>query len=583
MRDFANQCLDTAQVILSHYLSSVQENGEFVLSETEKGMPDDFGHAAFALGEFYRATQEAQIAKRDIIPLTARLIEKQCQVEGSTPGIAYAALALLSFGPSQERNLVWLEFSEEVRQQVRNKLMATPSESPTPFEQALEIAKAVARNGLGLTQKDDTSTLIDRFLANIQASSTGGYCDEGKAEMGVYDISGLLSFILIRQSLQLHANMTVRDRKLPALRTVVEKYLKILPDIVREDGLGWAYGRQIGIYGQMHCVSLILQALRDGWINETQKSIYVDLVFRLFQYFFVTYLDQEHGSVIAQDEERNSWHEDSLRMINFDTARYLAQWSRLAQSIGTELKTQPVAAKPISRYICFTKTNRKEHGLFIYRDPASGLQLQLPLTGSGNKNTSDALAFPHAPGIFDWPAEHYLPVCLPELTFGDKIIVPSFYGMNCTTSLGLKNSVVFRYDQPELITKDEELVPGLGSVKVTWSFQGGKVTSEFAFTMKSLTTLDSFRYAIALAAPHSIYGGGPKFALGEESLRANIEHDDFEANWEDLHIVSEDPAYRTYNGKIHYLQVLSSKGPFEMKPGQVYRFKMTFEPDIVKL
>ena len=107
--------------------------------------------------------------------------------------------------------------------------------------------------------------------------------------------------------------------------------------------------------------------------------------------------------------------------------------------------------------------------------------------------------------------------------------------------------------------------------------------SEFAFTVKSVTTLDSFRYAIALAAPHSVYGGGIRVTLGEESLRANIEHDDFEATWEDLHIVSEDPNYRTYNGKIHYLQILSRKSPFEMKPGQIYRFKMTFEPDILKL
>ena len=38
----------------------------------------------------------------------------------------------------------------------------------------------------------------------------------------------------------------------------------MLPEIVREDGLGWAFGRAVGAYGQMHCISLTLQALRDA-------------------------------------------------------------------------------------------------------------------------------------------------------------------------------------------------------------------------------------------------------------------------------------------------------------------------------
>jgi hypothetical protein len=39
------------------------------------------------------------------------------------------------------------------------------------------------------------------------------------------------------------APLHLRDRKLPSLRTIAEKYLRLLPDIVRTDGQGWIIGR----------------------------------------------------------------------------------------------------------------------------------------------------------------------------------------------------------------------------------------------------------------------------------------------------------------------------------------------------
>ena len=29
--------------------------------------------------------------------------------------------------------------------------------------------------------------------------------------------------------------------------------------MTRQDGLGWNYGRSVGAYGQLHCISMILQ------------------------------------------------------------------------------------------------------------------------------------------------------------------------------------------------------------------------------------------------------------------------------------------------------------------------------------
>mgnify|MGYP007000411112 len=121
----------------------------------------------------------------------------------------------------------------------------------------------VTRFSIGLSKKDETGRLIDRFLERIDTKSSTGYIDDAAGEEarlgGAFDIYGVHSFVFIRQSLQLHANLHLRERKLPSLRSYSEKYLKLIPDLARQDGVGWAYGRSLGAYGQMHCISLVLQ------------------------------------------------------------------------------------------------------------------------------------------------------------------------------------------------------------------------------------------------------------------------------------------------------------------------------------
>ena len=47
--------------------------------------------------------------------------------------------------------------------------------------------------------------------------------------------------------------------------------------------------------------------------------------------------------------------------------------------------------------------------------------------------------------------------------------------------------------------------------------------------------------------------------------------------------MSADPAYRTNYGKIHYLQSLVRDHPLVMRPGQVYRLAVNFEPDVARV
>ena len=582
MENFADQCLDMAQSILGQNLAAINADGSVSPVEGEMGRFDEPGHAALAIGEYHRATQESRFGDYDLVDLVARTVTAQAFIEEEAEnGLGYSALGLLAFGPSKERNPVWERLLEPTRESLDHRLLQR-----TDYDnhlQCFNIAKAVTRFSMGLSKKDETGKLIDRFVERIKTNSSAGYCDDHPEGFGgCFDIYGVLSFVFIRQALQLHANIHLRDRKLPSLRTHAGKYIKMLPDIVRQDGLGWSYGRGIGAYGQMHCISLTLQAMRDGWVSEEDKPKYFDILRRLFQFFFTTYLDHEHGFLVIRDEERTTAVNHTTRMANFDAARYLCQWARLARSIGGAMDAKPAAAKRSGRFVVFDKSHRKENGMFNYFDPESSLHVQIPLVSAGSEcgQSSSSLSFPHCPGIIDWPASKHVPILLPELRFGKERVIPAFYGKNCTTGLGLRNSFFFRYDQPELITVDERFLSGMGSCKVNWTFLGGKMTSEFIFTVKNQVQLDEMNYVIAIGAPHTRYHSGLTYTIGEGGLRPVVVKDDFQAVWGETEVVTEDPEYRSYWGNIHYLQRLVRDHPLIMRPGLKYRLVVEFEPDI---
>ncbi|AHF92852.1 hypothetical protein OPIT5_24340 [Opitutaceae bacterium TAV5] len=585
MHSFSEQCLDMARSMLGHNLDAIQPDGSILPAQGELPRPDEPGHVAYALGDFYRATGETTLKGYDLIDLTARCVTAQMFTEPAAEnGLAYASLGLLCFGPSKERNPVWERLVEETQQRIDKQLLHR-SDYDNHW-QAFNIAKAVARYSFGLSKKDETSRLIERMVDRINQTSSSGFFDDSTEGFGGnFNLYGVLAFVFIRSALQLHANSGVRDRKLPTLRTYAEKYLKMIPDLVRSDGLGWAFGRAAGAYGQTHLISLILQGLRDGWIPDTDKPKYFDILRRLFVFFYQTYLDQEHGFLDLRDGERTAYDNHTTRMANFDAARYLCQWARLAKTVHLPAiptgKTE--APRTVGRFIIFDKSSRKEQGLFLYRDAGSGLHTQIPLISSGTHLTADSLPFPHCPGIFDWPNNIYAPVLLPELTFGDNVTIPAFYGKNCVTGLGLRNSFYFRYEQPELINIKEEIVKGLGSVKVQWNFSGPNISCEFIYTVKQQVQLDKFRYQLFIAAPHSKYRMAGSLALGPEGHRCTVQKDDFQGHWLETEVVNLDPHYRTNYGKIHYIQTLLRDHPLIMRPGNVYRFAVNFEPDVAQI
>ncbi|MCD8283406.1 MAG: hypothetical protein LUD52_01575 [Opitutae bacterium] len=587
MHNFAEQCMDMARSILSHNLEAIHEDGSIEPVPGENPRSDETGHAILALGEFYRATHETTLGKFNLPKIVAACLTAQMAQE-SENGLAHAALGLLSFGPSKERNAPWNALSVETREKFDKRLLVRNDYND--HRQAFNIGKAVTRFSLGLSKKDETTKLIDRFVERIAANSSGGFCDDSPKDLatgkigGCFDVFGILQYVFIRQSLQLHSNVHVRERKLPTLRTYAEKYLKLIPDVVRSDGLGWCVGAGTGAYGQMHLISLILQSMRDGWISADKMPLYKDILRKLFLFFFVTYLDQEQGFLVIRDNERSADEMHTSRIANFDAARYLCQWSRLAKIVGGSLDGTPAqATRATCKTILLDKSARKEQALIIYDNPANSLHVQIPIISGGARGDSDSLAFPHMPGIFDAPVGKYVPAFIPEWTIGDNVFTPSFYAKSLTTRIGLRNAFNVSYEQPDLITKDEKIVPGVGTVRVEWEFLGGKITAKYTLRVKLPVVLKGMRLVMPIAACHSRYHLGSSPRLGENSFGCTIGKDDFQGEWLNYEDVSQDATQCTRYGKVYYYQTFTRVHPQNLRPGQQYHFEISFEPDIVPI
>jgi hypothetical protein len=578
MQNFSQQCLDLARAILGQSLPAITDNGEIRPVEGEALVKTDAAYAALALGEYCRITRDSHLGDFVLIPLAARCFQSQLRDESlQDMELNYLALALFCFGATPSQNPLWQQLNTETQERFQKRLL----QHHNP-QAACNLARVLIAFGMGFTKKDETTRVLTSFLEGARENTSGGFLDHAP-EAGIggsYDLIGLWTLNFLQQVLQRHINGEVSQNLLPGIRTQMAGYLRLLPELIRQDGLAWAYGTTMGFYSQLLVLHAVLSALSAGWIAPEQQGLYVGLLRRLFHCLFSHYIDQGHGTMLIRDGERNAAPAYSTRKANFDAVRYLCQWAELARKLQWPSACTDPEEKSGGRFIQFIQTPKKEQGIFIYRNAGQRTHYTLPLLSSQGKGLGESLAFPHCPGIFDAPAETYLPILQPELMIEGQSFIPSFYGRNCSSGMGLKRSFFFRYEQPELISNRELIVPGLASCRVTWTFFEDRIVSEFLYTAPNRLKLEQLRYVIALSAPHSLHASSG-FRLGPESLRAVVEKDDFGMSWQELVTVHGDPQYRTAYGPLHFLQILSRPSPIFLQPGKPYLLKVSFQPDIL--
>ncbi|MDR0428630.1 MAG: hypothetical protein LBG86_01175, partial [Puniceicoccales bacterium] len=339
MRNFAAQSADIAQLLLGNYVGRVTENGSVVAADGETCHGDDSGRIAYALAALY-ATQQGDvrlISVPNLIDSVALCIAAQFHYNGSdVEGCIYAMMALLTMGLNLARNAAWSRFQEETQ-----KMITAWSRKPLqikPHQQIFAVIHGIVAYSLGFTSKDETDRRIDQWLRSRSDNCTGGFMDYSWQGIGGrFDGRAIEHYILLREALQRHGNVHTRERRLPTLRTHMQRYLRLMPDLVRDDGTNWAYGSTQGCSGTLNGISFLLYAFVDNWIETTKQAVYVDALRKLIQHFFMQYLDQENCCICIRDGERNENGERSTVGINFDAIRQILLWSQWAKTLKISL------------------------------------------------------------------------------------------------------------------------------------------------------------------------------------------------------------------------------------------------------
>jgi hypothetical protein len=146
MQNFAEQCADVVRSIVGHNLDCIYEDGLTRTVDYERHAGDEAAYIAFALGEYYRLTDERSFRQYDIVDLAATMIGYQLQnIPNNDDWSGYIALALLSFGTVKERNRVWEKLPEAARVQLRNLLLHREALKANGLDNA--IVQTVARHG----------------------------------------------------------------------------------------------------------------------------------------------------------------------------------------------------------------------------------------------------------------------------------------------------------------------------------------------------------------------------------------------------------------------------------------------------
>ena len=268
MENFADQCLDMAQSILGHNLESISEQGTISPITGEASRQDEPGHAALAIGEYYRVTNETQLGDYDLVDLAARCVTAQAfSEEEHEYGLAYMALGLCLNNRIAIRSGSACSTRRATGQVCSNtattKTISRASTSPRLSHASVWVSPKRTKQ---ITSSTASLKHRVQVIRRLFCDSTSGAGKLG----GAFDVYG--DELCLHSPALLLLNLHLRERKLPSLRTHAEKYLKLIPDLARQDGTAFACGRSIGAYGQMHCISLALQALRDGWINSATST-----------------------------------------------------------------------------------------------------------------------------------------------------------------------------------------------------------------------------------------------------------------------------------------------------------------------
>ena len=539
MRNLARQCLDIAESILGDQLSKLPASEHLSLYVE-----------LYLSGQQSCQSEDLKAALGDMVDL---------------PQTPSNLLALLRLSASFTTPKV-AENNTDLKAALKQVLQAhlSPSDKDDLLKKVLKSLLKTYVQPDHLVQPD-----LELLLRSFEKTSTRRYLDpDGKA---CFDLEGLKLLCLLFHALSSHSQFRKREEFLSSLRPYFDKYTRIIGNLAAIDGFAFIFGRQVGVFTQLYPIELMACAFQQNWVQAKELPFCLQGTSKLFQRFFLHYFDPETGQLNSQ-AYRGFSHKETPTLVSLEVLGILSRLFCLAHSLNLELKGQHTPfKKKVGRFITFHKTQRKEHGLFFYYNPANGLKLTLPLVGLGDGHSASSLAFPHCPPLMDIPTGRCLPNFVPHLHFGNHIVTPSIYGKHCNLKLDSQQNILFTYRQPELISLEGKTLD-IGESQINWLFADTFFASEFIFTLNKRATLNAFHYFVSESK-------WEKYPLHPpaHTLKTILLVDDFKTRDHSLGKLSSLPGYYTPYGCLTRIKEYTRSHPLIMRPNQPYVFKTRFD------
>ena len=196
-------------ISLGNNLQHINEDGTVTPAPNEESHVDEPGHAALAIGEFFRATGEVELGEYDLFDLSARCVTQQAFTEIVTMTMVWLMrrfLASFLWARPKERNAVWERVARPAT--CRNNWIAAFFRKPTT---TIIFRHSSLPNRSPDLVLDSPRTIMVRSLINLWTESGKqqlGFCnDDPKVLVAPLTCTAFFP-IFIRQALHLHAAFT---------------------------------------------------------------------------------------------------------------------------------------------------------------------------------------------------------------------------------------------------------------------------------------------------------------------------------------------------------------------------------------
>jgi hypothetical protein len=538
------------------------------------------------LGAYSEFAETKTIAGHDVPQMIGKMAQIELNHGGKTWAQLYAAMALESFGPDLNHNVLWQSLSSKERAAYSALLdpgrfydAKTHTLIHLP-ENYFGVAARIAAIDYELDLNKDRAALDD-LLNRAATQFTGGalFADDA-LPTGRYDrYSNEYA-----RALYDAAELAGREDLLKAIAPSLKEQMKLWWDLLSPDGYGYSWGRSLGAISYMDTMEIAAFLGKHPEFQPAPLPQLASAYFAAWSWLRRDFNDQTHllsifsfgrGDYGYITKERE-WQQTATFLGKVIGAH--ASFMQALEKEGVKTFAPQLSLADVARFEYFRKGPDREFGVWVVRQ--GNLHVALPFVTGPKAATSDYEPAPHGFPGFASPVEKIYPCLVPFLDLEDGRTIAPVDGADEIRPAADGKSVTAVWKRWVVVgSKAGETVnPDLAS-EVTWSLQGNTL-----HRVESLTAskpLKVRRLWLAIPSRNSHLETLDLSGTRIDRLTSNGTILDVRVNQSDwpvqisAHATGDDSLGRGDRGAIPLHLVLESKN-ISLVPGVPERWEITF-------